>query len=251
MPAVIGVIGGSAFSEIKNLDLCNRVEVETPYGKPSSPFVEGSINGHDILFLHRHGLNHSIAPHDINYRANLWALRERGVKHVIATAAVGGITEHMSPMTLMTPDQVIDYTYGREHTYNHPDRGSVDHVDFTWPYDGDLRTLFSKAAVNLGMPFISRGTYGAVQGPRLESSAEIRRMEQDGCDIVGMTGMPEAGLARELGLSYATIAVVVNWAAGKGNQASISHDEMNSNIKIGMINIHKLLAETLKMLLES
>ena len=245
MTAVVAVIGGSALSEIKNLDLYNREEVDTPYGKPSSPLVAGSINGCDILFLHRHGLNHTIAPHDINYRANMWALKERGITHVIATAAVGGITEHMSPMTLVTPDQIIDYTYGRDHTYNHPDKGSVDHVDFTWPYDSDLRTVLNKAAVSLKMTFISRGTYGAVQGPRLETAAEIRRMERDGCDILGMTGMPEAGLARELGLSYATIAVVVNWAAGKGNQTTISHDEMNSYIQSGMADIHKLLAQAL------
>jgi 5'-methylthioinosine phosphorylase len=208
------------------------------------------MNGGDIVFIHRHGFGHTIAPHEINYRANIWALKELDVTHIIATGAVGGITEHMSPITLVIPDQIIDYTHSRNQTFYENNQEPVVHVDFTRPYDEQLRTVMNSSAVELNLPVVSRGTYGAVQGPRLETAAEIKRLEADGCDIVGMTGMPEAVLARELGINYACCAVVVNWAAGKGSHEDTLIDVINSNIQEGKANVHQLLAQALPMIME-
>jgi 5'-methylthioinosine phosphorylase len=240
-----GIIGGSALSDIENLESAHRETVSTPYGAPSSPLLHGRIDGHDIVFIHRHGFEHTIAPHEINYRANLYAMKQAGVDHVIAIGAVGGITEHMMPITLVTPDQIIDYTWGRKQTYSEGGTDKVVHVDFTWPYDEGMRQALSRSALALQLPLVTRGVYAAVQGPRLETAAEIVRMERDGCDIVGMTAMPEAALARELDIRFACIAVVVNWAAGKGSQSIVSLDEIDENIRKGMSNVHRLLAHVL------
>jgi len=249
MPTV-GVIGGSALDTVENLEVSHREMVNTPYGATSSPLLFGKMNGGDIVFIHRHGFGHTIAPHEINYRANIWALKELDVTHVIATGAVGGITEQMSPNTLVIPDQIIDYTHSRSQTFYENNQEPVVHVDFTWPYDEQLRTVLNKSALNLDLAVVSRGTYGAVQGPRLETAAEIRLLERDGCDIVGMTGMPEAVLARELDITYACCAVVVNWAAGKASQEEVLIDIINNNMKTAKERVHKLLAEALPMILE-
>jgi 5'-methylthioinosine phosphorylase len=249
MPKV-GVIGGSALDAIANLEISHREMVNTPYGATSSPLLFGAMDGGELVFIHRHGFGHTIAPHQINYRANIWALRELDVTHIVATAAVGGITEIMSPMTLVIPDQIIDYTHTRSQTFYENSQEPVVHVDFTWPYDEDLRSALSESAVNLQLPLVSRGTYGAVQGPRLETAAEIRRLESDGCDIVGMTAMPEAVLARELDIKYACSAVVVNWAAGKGSQQEVLTESISANIADGKAKLHRLLAEALPKILE-
>ena len=250
MPKV-GVIGGSALETIENLEVSHREMVNTPYGATSSPLLFGSMNGGDIVFIHRHGFGHIIAPHEINYRANIWALKELEVTHIIATGAVGGITEHMSPNTVVIPDQIIDYTHSRNQTFYENSQEPVVHVDFTRPYDEQLRTVLNRSAVKLNLPVVSRGTYGAVQGPRLETAAEIKRLEGDGCDIVGMTGMPEAVLARELDIYYACCAVVVNWAAGKGSQEDSLIDVIKTNIDTGKASVHKLLAQALPMIMEA
>ena len=249
MPKV-GIIGGSALDAVANLEVSHREMVNTPYGATSSPVLFGKMNGGEIVFIHRHGFGHTIAPHEINYRANIWALKQLEVSHIIATAAVGGITEHMSPITLVIPDQIIDYTHTRSQTFYENSQEHVVHVDFTWPYDEQLRTVLNRSAVSLNMPVVSRGTYGAVQGPRLETAAEIRRLEADGCDIVGMTGMPEAVLARELDIKYACCAMVVNWAAGKGSQQELLTDSISSNMKAAKASVHRLLAEALPMIME-
>ena len=249
MPKV-GVIGGSALDTIENLQVSHREIVNTPYGATSSPLLFGKMNGGDIVFIHRHGFGHTIAPHEINYRANIWALKELEVTHLIATAAVGGITEHMSPITVVIPDQIIDYTHSRNQTFYENNQEAVVHVDFTRPYNEQLRTLLNRSAVKLNLPVVSRGTYGAVQGPRLETAAEIKRLEGDGCDIVGMTGMPEAVLARELDIDYACCAVVVNWAAGKGREEDSLIDAIKTNIETGKASVHKLLAQALPMIME-
>ena len=250
MPKV-GVIGGSALDAVTNLEVSHREMVNTPYGATSSPVLFGKMNGGEIVFIHRHGFGHTIAPHEINYRANIWALKQLEVSHIIATAAVGGITEHMSPITLVIPDQIIDYTHTRSQTFYENSQEPVVHVDFTWPYDEPLRTVLSESAVKLNLPVVSRGTYGAVQGPRLETAAEIRRLEGDGCDIVGMTAMPEAVLARELDMKYACCAVVVNWAAGKGSQGKTLLENINSNMNAARASVHKLLAEALPEIMNS
>jgi 5'-deoxy-5'-methylthioadenosine phosphorylase len=219
----LAIIGGTGLTKIDELELLGTQTVVTPYGSPSAPYVFGKLHGQKVIFLARHGNPHVIAPHKINYRANLWGLQELGATQIIAVAAVGGITRNMAPAHLAIPDQIIDYTYGREHTFFSENLTHVTHVDFTYPYNPRLRANLMQAATTASIATSPIGTYGCTQGPRLESAAEIQRMEKDGCDMVGMTGMPEAALARELGLEYAAIAVVANWAAGKSeNEITMS-----------------------------
>jgi len=243
----IGIIGGSALSRIE-LDNNWRQMVNTPYGAPSCPVTFGNCAGNEIVFLPRHGMSHTIAPHEINYRANIYAMKQLEVTHMIAIAAVGGISENMAPMTLVFPDQIIDYTYSRNHTYHTRDSGRVNHVDFTYPYDESMRQLLVRSSQELGIEYVDRGTYGATQGPRLETAAEIQRLARDGCDMVGMTGMPEAVLARELDLKYATCGLVVNWAAGVGPDSVVSIAEIERNLKAGSDTILKVLQHALPRL---
>lgn len=241
----LGIIGGSAFYSMKNLEVLSREMINTPYGIPSSPVVFGSMNGGNFIFLHRHGFGHTLAPHKINYRANLWALKQLGVTHIIAVAAVGGITKKMTTGKLVFPNQLIDYTYSREHTYYDNKEKSVNHVDFTNPYDETLRQALIKSIEKTSLPHEKEGVYGITQGPRLESSAEVKRLENDGCDIVGMTGMPEAGLARELEIKYVCCAVIVNAAAGKSGDALITMESIKKNLSQGMESVHELLTHAL------
>lgn len=215
----LAVIGGSGLSKLASLEVTRRKLVRTPYGEPSGALTFGCIHGRELVFLARHGYGHTIAPHEVNYRANLWALKEEGVAEVVSVASVGGIRKDIAPGVLMAPDQVIDYTWGRRSTYFEGAAAPVTHVDFTEPYTPALRERILAAARACGEPLVDGGTYAATQGPRLESAAEIDRLERDGADVVGMTGMPEAALARELGLSYAAIAVSANYAAGRGESA--------------------------------
>ncbi|KPK10264.1 MAG: 5'-methylthioadenosine phosphorylase, partial [Acidithiobacillales bacterium SG8_45] len=193
---VVAVIGGSGLAKLANLKITRREFVRTPYGEPSAPIVFGEVGGKEIAFLPRHGPKHTIPPHEVNYRANIWALKEAGIHRVIAIAAVGGVSDkYLEPCTMAVPDQIIDYTYGREHTFFAGQDKQVKHIDFTNPYCDDLRQNLVNAASNASIELLVGGTYGATQGPRFETTAEVRRMEQDGVDIVGMTGMPEAALA--------------------------------------------------------
>lgn len=214
--SLLAVIGGTGLSRLESLRIEHRRVVPTPWGEPSAPLLFGELAGGRAVFLPRHGAGHTIAPHEVNYRANLWALKEAGAGRVVAVNSVGGIREDLVPGALCVPDQVVDYTWGRPHTYFEGDHEPVRHVDFTQPYDPGVRALLLAAGARAGLDIVDGGTYGATQGPRLETAAEIARMARDGCDMVGMTGMPEAALARELGLEYACCAVVVNRAAGLG-----------------------------------
>ena len=213
---MLAIIGGSGLDRCPALESTRQITVATPYGEPSAPLVLGRLNKRDIVFLARHGAQHHLPPHKINYRANLWALQAQGVEAVIAIATVGGIGSSFDAGTLAIPDQILDYTWGRASTYFDGDYGLVKHIDFTQPYCETLRARLARAAQRIGQPIHTGGTYAATQGPRLESAAEITRLARDGADVVGMTGMPEAALARELALCYATLAVVVNAAAGTG-----------------------------------
>lgn len=234
------VIGGTGMTEIEGLEVIHREVVHTPYGEPSGPVTHGMIDGKRIAFLARHGYTHNIPPHRVNYRANIWALKSLGVSKVVAIAAVGGITPAMQPTRLVIPDQIIDYTHGRAHTYYEEGLSHVTHIDFSWPYCAEVRQALLAAAASAGVDVVPRGTYAATQGPRLETAAEITRLERDGCDLVGMTAMPEAALAREQGLCYAACAVVANWAAGKCEE-EISMDEIRDNLTVGMANARALL----------
>jgi 5'-methylthioinosine phosphorylase len=238
--SVLGIIGGSGLDQFEGMQITHREVMATPYGDPSGPLLMGEFKGLSMVFLPRHGPGHAIPPHLINYRANLWALREAGVSHVIGVAAVGGITQRMAPGVIAVPDQIIDYTWGREHTIFEHDQ--VEHVDFTEPYCAELRTALLDAAGKAGMTAVDGGTYASTQGPRLESAAEVARLERDGCDLVGMTGMPEAGLARELGLCYASCAMVVNWAAGK-EAGPITMEEITKNLRRSIVDTKRLLAD--------
>ncbi len=236
------IIGGSGLGKIRSLQSTRREVVRTPYGDPSCPLHFGHLGAHPVVFLARHGAGHRICPHEINYRANLWALKQAGVTEVVAVASVGGIDPALAPGALVVPDQIIDYTYGRAHTYFQGPDQPVTHVDFTHPYSDEVRQQLMAAAARAGKPIVAQGTYGATQGPRLETAAEIRRMARDGCTLVGMTGMPEAVLARELGLAYACLAVVVNPAAGVGSSAEmISMEAINAVMDQAMKDVVDLL----------
>jgi len=239
----VGIIGGSGLARLSRLVVTHREVAHTPYGEPSAPLTHGVFEGQEVVFLPRHGSGHTIPPHKVNYRANLYALKEIGVSQVIGMAAVGGITVRMAPGQLCVPDQLIDYTWGRGHTFIEGDLANVTHIDFTEPYCETLRQVLISAGARAGIDLVVGGTYGATQGPRLETAQEIHRMERDGCDLVGMTGMPEASLAREIGLCYACCAVVVNWAAGKG-AGPITMDEIEKNLAAGMEKARRLLAHT-------
>ncbi len=243
--AELAVIGGTGLTALEGLEIVREEHPGTPFGAPSSPLVHGMLGGREVVFLARHGREHTIPPHRINYRANIHALKHAGVRRVVAVAAVGGITAEMSPARLVIPDQIIDYTYGRRHTFFEEDLGEVTHIDFTEPYDAALREHLIQVCRVEGLDAVEHGTYGATQGPRLESRAEITRMERDGCDIVGMTGMPEASLAREAGLGYAACAVVANWAAGKGGQTVIEMAEIERTVRQGMDKVRTLLERLL------
>lgn len=217
---MLAIIGGSSLDTLAALEGARRIEIDTPYGAPSGPLIHGRLRQREVIFLARHGEQHQLPPHKINYRANLWALRAQAVTHIVAVATVGGIGSEFSPGTVAVPDQIIDYTWGRASTFFDGEGsaldGAVKHIDFTRPYDEPLRARLLRAAQHMGAPLHAYGTYAATQGPRLETAAEISRLARDGAHLVGMTGMPEAALARELDMHYAALAVVVNAAAGTG-----------------------------------
>jgi len=215
---MLAIIGGTGLTQLANLDVSRRQVVRTPYGEPSGPLTFGTLCGVPVIFLARHGYGHTVPPHQVNYRANLWALKEQGVGEIVSVASVGGIRADLGTGKLVVPHQIIDYTWGRMSTF-FENEAPVKHIDFTEPYAGRLRKKLLAAAKSCGEAAVDGAVYAATQGPRLESAAEIDRFERDGADIVGMTGMPEAALARELELQYAAIAVVVNHAAGRADSA--------------------------------
>lgn len=236
----VAIIGGTGLTSLNGLEIDGREIVQTPFGEPSGPLVRGNLAGHQIYFLPRHGAAHTIPPHQINYRANIWALKAAGVEHVIAVNAVGGIREDMQPGTLIIPDQVIDYTVSRTNTFFEEGLKQVVHIDFTEPYCVSLRQDIISAADNSSINVIKEGTYAATQGPRLETAAEVNRLEKDGCHLVGMTGMPEAALAREQELCYASISVVANLAAGRGTEG-LTMEIIEKNLNEGMEKVRQLL----------
>jgi 5'-methylthioinosine phosphorylase len=240
----LAIIGGTGLYKLADLQDAEAHQPVTRYGAPSGPIRIGYLAGKRVAFLARHGEGHSVPPHRINYRANLAALQALGARRVIALNTVGGITERFGPRVLGCPDQLIDYTWGRISTLCEETGTDVLHVDFGDPYTPALRHEILAAAASAGIAVVDSGCYGATQGPRLETKAEIVRMRRDGCDLVGMTGMPEAGLARELGLDYACLAIVANWAAGAGPNADehITLEEVLANVDAASADFGSLLA---------
>ena len=217
---MLAVIGGSGLSQLANLDVSHREALRTPYGEPSGAVTFGQICGRPVAFLARHGYGHTIPPHEVNYRANIWALAQRGALAIVSVASVGSIRADLKPGDIVIPHQIIDYTWGRKSTFHEGPGCTLTHIDFTEPYDRALRERLIAAATATGIPVSLGAVYAATQGPRLETAAEINRYERDGVDVVGMTGMPEAVLAREIGLPYAAISVVSNYAAGRADSAA-------------------------------
>ncbi len=241
---MLAIIGGSGLYKLDEVRQPVRLAVETPWGAPSDTLSRGVWGTREVLFIARHAQDHRVPPHRINYRANIWALREAGASEIVAVAAVGGIAPDCSPGVLVVPDQLIDYTSGREATFFDGAENKVAHVDFTEPYDAELRAALASSARRIGLPLIMGGVYGCTNGPRLETAAEINRMGRDGCTLVGMTGMPEAVLARELGLPYACLAVVANAAAGLASSSeSVSMDAIMTTLTRSMNDVRRLLAE--------
>jgi len=238
---MLAIIGGSGLTRLSSLSVAHREVVRTPYGDPSSALLFGQISGRDAVFVARHGHGHTIPPHRVNYRANLWALKHKGAKSIVAVASVGGIKQ-CRPGDLVVPHQLLDYTSGRPTSFFDGGDSQVVHVDFTHPYSSDLRGKCLEAAHQASIGLIDGGVYGAVNGPRLETAAEVDRLERDGATLVGMTGMPEAVLARELGLPYISICVVVNYAAGRGDSAdAVSMEGIARVLESGMDNVRVLL----------
>ena len=240
----LAIIGGTGLYALADLQDVETQQPVTRYGAPSGPIRIGTLAGRRVAFLARHGEGHSVPPHSINYRANLAALKAVGARRVLALNTVGGITERFGPRVLGCPDQLIDYTWGRISTICEEAGTDVLHIDFGDPYTAALRSEVLAAAARAGVAVVDGGCYGATQGPRLETKAEIARMRRDGCDLVGMTGMPEAGLARELGLDYACLAIVANWAAGAGPDPheQITLEEVLAHVEAASAGLGPLLS---------
>lgn len=240
---MLAVIGGSGLTKLANVEIVSRKACRTPYGEPSGALVISRMRGREVAFLPRHGLGHTIPPHEVNYRANIWALKEEGVEGIVSVVSVGGIRADLSPGVLVVPDQILDYTWGRRSTFF--DGGAaVTHVDFTEPYSAELSARLLAAAQACSEEVLHGATYATTQGPRLETAAEITRLERDGADLVGMTGMPEAALAREAGLPYAAIGVVANYAAGRGASAKrISMDAIEPVLEVAMGRVRRILEQ--------
>lgn len=239
---MLGIIGGSGLTQLSNLDVSHREIVRTPYGEPSGPLTFGRIGCQEVAFIARHGYGHTIPPHLVNYRANMHALESSGVTQVVSVASVGGIRGDLGPGVLVVPHQIIDYTWGREMTFQAGDDGPVIHVDFTDPYDAAVRALLLDVAQRVGEEVTDGAVYATTQGPRLETAAEINRLQGDGADIVGMTGMPEAGLARELGLPYAALCVVANWAAGRADSLhGIRFESLEAVLQEAMARVRRII----------
>ncbi len=227
---VTAIIGGTGAALFPGGQLASGRMIDTRWGAPSAPVETRETAGRQVLFLPRHGPDGAIPPHRVNYRANIAALASLGVERIVALNAVGGIAADAAPGAIVVPAQLIDYTWGRAHTYFDSEEEEQQFVDLSEPYSNNLREKLIDAARTAGVPVVARGTYGVTQGPRLETPAEIDRLERDGCTIVGMTSMPEAALAAELGLDYACLALVVNCAAGRG--ATAIHAEIEAYLQV-------------------
>jgi len=239
----IAIIGGTGSAQLFAAMQWSGLPDETPFGQPSSMICPIAQDGYqsELVFLARHGPEGSIPPHLVNYRANLWSLQQYQPDFIVGLNAVGGINAAAAPARLYFPQQLIDYTWGRQHTYSDGRLAPLQHIDFTAPFDAVTRQHLIDCASELDLDYVSGGVYGVTQGPRLETVAEIDRLERDGCDIVGMTAMPEAALARELRVPYAVCGIVVNRAAGRGQLGDDIHAEIQRSLDGGMAQVDRLL----------
>ena len=240
---MLAIIGGSGLYSLgEGFELEQQMSRETPYGETSADVLIGRWHGARLAFLPRHGPGHRIPPHRVNYRANIWALAQQGVTRIISVNAVGGITDDLPPGSLAVPDQIVDYSWGREHSFFDGADGEVRHIDFSRPYSESLREVILEAGRQAGLSLLASATYACTNGPRLETAAEIERLRRDGCNLVGMTAMPETALARELDIACASIALVVNWAAGVEDR-EISMNEILNELEQGIGRVLVLLVE--------
>ena len=245
---MLGIIGGTGLTRLENLQITRRQIARTPYGEASQPLIFGEISGVEVVFLARHGSGHTIPPHAVNYRANIWALHSVGVTNLLAIATVGGISPHLNTGDIVLPNQLLDYTHGRKNTYHDGIELPVKHIDFTEPYSENMRQICLKAAGNIQQQLLDGGVYACVQGPRLETAAEINRLDRDGATLVGMTGMPEAALARELDMEYAALCPVANQAAGRGKSANgIQYEDVMANLDVTMQKVRLLIEEIVRV----
>jgi len=238
-----GLIGGSGLDRWGEAVATHCPQ--SPYGQASAEIEEYRAGGLRVYFLPRHGREHGIPPHAVNYRANIDCLRRVGAEAVLAVNAVGGIAGHCRPGVLLAPDQLIDYTWGREHSFSLTPQDPLRHVEFAAPFDGPLRTALLRAARRAGLDLEDGGCVAVTQGPRLETRAEILRLARGGCDMVGMTSMPEAALAREAGLDYASLCVCSNRAAGLSAKA-ISVEDIGAVLSEAMLRVRALIGQLLE-----
>lgn len=236
------IIGGTGLYALDELQDVEQLIPATHYGEMSGPVTIGTWHGRRVAFLARHGAGHTIAPHRVNYRANIDGLRLLGARCIVAINAVGGIGSEFGPRVLAVPDQLIDYTHGRLSSFSDRPGVPVAHIDFSEPYSAPLRQELLAAARIAEVPVVANGTYAVTEGPRLETRAEIARLARDGAQLVGMTAMPEAALAREAGLDYASVCVVANWAAGCGDATVITMEEIHAHLKEGMQAVRRVIA---------
>lgn len=239
MDAQYAVIVGSGFADFG--DGAQEQEVTTPFGRPSAAVRTMQFDVHAVQVLRRHGDRHTLPPHAINYRANAYALKSVGVRSIIALNTVGAVTDKCRTGAIAVPDQLIDYTWGRAQSVHDGENDEFDHIDFTEPFTGSLRHRILAAAQAAGIDCYDGGVYAVTQGPRLETAAEVTRLVRDGADYVGMTAMPEAALARELGQDYACLCMVVNLAAGRGDVPI--HDDVESNMATARMQAIQVLKQ--------
>ena len=241
----IGVIGGSGLYQIPGLMIKEYINLTTPFGSPSDTYMIGVLSGKEIVFLPRHGLKHHIPPHRINYRANIWGFKELGVEQIISVSAAGGIGFDIRPGMIIIPDQILDMTNGRDSTFY--DGDEVVHIDFTEPYCPELRDALFRGGEHSGIELRNSGIYVCMNGPRLETKAEIKMFLNMGVDIVGMTAMPEAALAREAEVCLAGVVVVTNYAAGIANKR-LTTTEVKETMREAITRVGNLLPGTFHLI---
>lgn len=227
--AVLGIIGGSGLYQLPDLDITERRSIETPFGEPSDELSIGRLHGTDVVFLPRHGAAHRHTPSDLPYRANIYALKAVGVTHLLTVSAVGSLREELPPLTTVLPDQIIDRTFARANTFF--DRGVVAHVGLADPYCGAFRDALAASAGELGIDVVNGGAYICIEGPQFSTRAESNLYRGWGASVIGMTAMPEARLAREAEICYATLAMVTDYDVWHASEEPVTVEMVVANLR--------------------